>query len=104
MSKASRFVDSVRQQTRSLLTGDMTQSVDYVYQNLREHHAKAAIWLHENERMNLDAYNLHDLILNYDHLKVLAETPIESVFTDLLDIPTGKFNPHHLVKYFNERS
>lgn len=98
MSEASNLINSIKRQTQPFLTGDMTQSVDYVYHNLSEQHAKAALWLFEKKSMTIDSYNLHDLILNYDNYKALAKGQIKVI--DLLGIKKGKFNPHHLLKYF----
>ena len=80
-------------------------SVGYVCDNLKLHHIKAAIFMYQNNGMQINAYNLHDLIMNYDQYKTIAEfSPDDMVLVDLTDIQPGEFNPKHLVVYFRELS
>ena len=80
-------------------------SVGYVCDNLELHHIKAAIFMYQNKGTHINAYNLHDLILNYDQCKTIAGcSRDETVLADLTDIQPGAFNPKHLVVYFRELS
>ena len=78
-------------------------STGFVFDNLELHHVKAALFMHQNNGMRLNAYNLHDLILNYDQYKTMAElNPDDMVIADLTDIQPGAFNPKHLIMYFQQ--
>lgn len=98
---AKNLIKSVKAQSRQYLTGDLTQSVDYVYHNIELKHARAALWLSTHKQMDLNAYNLHDLILNYDSMKMLADTGEAFEIADLAGIPQGAFNPVHLLSYLH---
>ncbi len=82
---------------------EKNNSTGFVYNNLELNHIKAAIYMYKNNGMHLNAYNLHDLILNYDQYKTITEcSPDDMVISDLTDIKTGTFNPKHLIRYFRQ--
>ena len=101
---AKKLIKSVKAQSRKYLTGDLTQSVDYVYHNIELKHAKAALWLNTHRQMDLNAYNLHDLILNYDSMEMLAGAGQPFEIADLADIPARAFNPTHLLGYLQSET
>jgi hypothetical protein len=73
-------------------------SIGFVRRNLQPKHVEAALWLQANHGMAMDAYNLHDLILNFDRFKAIAGSFAVVASVGLL--ASGRFNPMHLVEYF----
>lgn len=106
--KAEQILHQIKSQFRELLQQhpeEKDKSTGFVHDNLDLHHIIAALHMHKNNGMNLNAYNLHDLILNYDKYQTLAElTPDDMVVVDIGDIPPGSFNPKHLISFFNQKA
>ncbi len=102
------MLKDIKKQFKELLQEhpeEKKNSTGFVCDNLELHHVKAAIYMHQSNSMRINAYNLHDLILNYDQYKTLAElSPDEMEVADLTDIQPGAFNPKHLIIYFRELS
>lgn len=82
------------------LTGDINNSSDYVYRNIKPNHLKAADWLGKHKGMIFDTYNLHDLIANWDMCKDFASIDGLSMSFDSEGIEKGKFHPTLLIEYF----
>lgn len=103
-----RMIKDIKNQFGEILKKypeERKNSTGFVYDNLELNHVKAALFMHHNSGMHLNAYNLHDLILNYDQYKTLAEfSPDDMVIADLTDIQPGAFNPKHLTMYFKQMS
>jgi hypothetical protein len=75
------------------------KSVGIVARSLKDKHTTAAIWMQKTHGMALDIHNLHDLIENYDSLE--AVSTFVPIVVDTLEIEKGRFNPAHLLAYFN---
>ena len=102
--KPESILRDIKKQFKDILKKypeEKKNSTGFVYDNLELKHVKAAIYLYQNNGMNINAYNLHDLILNYDQYKTIAECSLDDmVLADLTYIEPGAFNPKHLVLYF----
>lgn len=100
------MLKEIKRQSENLLRNhpeEKEKSTGFVYNNVQLHHVKAAIYLNKNNGMNINAYNLHDLILNYEQYKTLAKcSSDEMVLSDLTNIKPGAFNPKHLFLYFKK--
>ena len=72
-------------------------SVGFVRKNLKVKHWVAARWMEDNKGMDLDSYNLSDLIENYDLYHEIFDLP---VIVSSLKIEDGKFNPLDLMDFF----
>ena len=80
---------------------EKNNSTGFVCKNLELHHMKAAIYMDNHNSVRLDAYNLHDLIVNWDQYKAIAEfSPDDMVIHDAAEIEPGAFHPKHLIGYF----
>ena len=77
---------------------EFENSVGFVKFNLQPKHVEAALWLEGNRKIAIDAYNLHDLILNFDRCQSIARYVDFVAYADLP--PSGRFNPAYLVEYF----
>ncbi len=106
--KPEFMLNDIKKQFKEVLKEhpeEKKNSTGFVFDNLELHHVKAAIFMRRNNGMHLNSYNLHDLILNYDQYKTLAEcSPDDAVIADLTDIQPGSFHPKHLILYFNKMS
>lgn len=106
--KPELMLKDIKKQFKDILKKypeEKKNSTGFVCDNLELHHVKAALYMHQNNDMRINAYNLHDLILNYDQYKTIAEcSPDDMVLADLTDIQAGEFHPKHLVMYFQQLS
>lgn len=102
--KPEVLLKQIKKQSADLLIKhpeERKNSTGYVYDNLEVKHVKAALYMMTNNGFGLNAYNLHDLIANWDQYKMIAElSPTELVLHDATDIEPGAFNPKHLLEYF----
>jgi len=75
MSKKSikSLINGIKKMYKPHLTGNMTNSIDYVYKNLNEKYAEVALELEGAFDMQLDTYNLHNLIVNYEQYKSIHQ-------------------------------
>lgn len=99
-----RQTETLRQKLANLLKqhpAEKENSLGIVVASLEEKHVAAATWLERNRGMAMSVHNLHDLIVNYDMLEAAAKATADGDVTDMLRIQPGKFNPAHLVAYFN---
>ncbi len=100
------ILKDLKRQLQDFLTihpEEQEKSTGFVHDNIELDHVKAAIFMHVNQGMQLNAYNLHDLILNYDQYKTLVEcSPDDMVIADINDLQPGVFNPKNLIIYFRQ--
>jgi hypothetical protein len=77
---------------------EIKNSIGFVKSNLQPKHVEAAIWLRDFRKIAMNAYNLHNLIVNFDRCQSIAR---HFDFVVNMDLPDNEeFNPVYLVEYF----
>ena len=105
-ASANIVLKDIKQQFADMLRRhpeEKKNSTGYVHDHLELKHVKAALWMFKHHQTQLNAYNLHHLIENYDQYKTLAEfSPKDMMIYYAEELEPGAFNPVHLIAYFSK--
>lgn len=103
MSESKEFCKKTIDIYKKELIKKPNKAMFFVVNNLTPEHIKAALWLHDNYKMNMTSTNLANLIQNFEMGKLIATSTDKILFASA-PIKPGEFHPTELAGFFKSKA